>query len=51
MDWAVRVVDANANAGSQNVLRIDPLGRPRIAYFAGVGTSFWIREASFDGWT
>lgn len=51
MDWTVSVVDTNGSAGSQNTLRIDPLGRPRIAYFAGADPTFWIREASFDGWT
>ena len=50
-DWTVSVVDTNGNAGSQNTLRIDPFGRPRVAYFAGADPIFWIREASFDGWT
>lgn len=50
-DWQIEVVDDNANAGQMNTLRMDASGRPVVAYFASAGTVYWVRYATYDGWS
>jgi len=50
-DWDIQVVDDNGNVGKLGELRFNGQGQPSIAYFVVSGTVYWIRYATYDGWT